>query len=104
MEWEQLLGFYQLAKLGSFTQAAEATFRTPSSLSRHVKALEKELDCRLLERIGKRELHLSPLGEKLYACCESLLTRWDSFKEELDEIKGLHKGPLRLAAPFTTIY
>ncbi len=57
-----------------------------------------------MERIGKQELHLTPVGEKLYACCESLLTRWDSFKEELDEIKGRNKGPLRLAAPFTTIY
>ncbi len=104
MEWEQLLGFYQVAKLGSLTQAAEATFRTPSSLSRQIKALEKKLDCRLLERIGKRELHLTPIGEKLYAYCESLLTGWGSFKEELDEIKGLHQGPLRLAAPFTTIY
>lgn len=62
MEWEQLLGFYQVAKLRSFTQAAEATFRTPSSLSRQVKSLEEELNCRLLERIGKRELHLTPLG------------------------------------------
>jgi len=104
MEWEQLLGFYEVAKLGSFTQAAESTFRSRSSLSRHVKALEKELDCRLMERIGKRQLHLTPLGKKLYACCESLLTTWNSFKEEFDEIKGLHKGSLRLAAPFTTIY
>jgi len=104
MEWQQLHGFYQVAKLGSFIQAAEATLRTQAALRQQVKALEKELGCRLLERIGKRQLHLTPAGEKLYVFCESLVPRWDSCKEELDEIKGLHKGPLRLAAPFTTIY
>ncbi len=40
MEWQQLLGFYQVAKLGSFTKAAAATFRTQSALSQQVKALE----------------------------------------------------------------
>jgi DNA-binding transcriptional LysR family regulator len=104
MEWQQLLGFYQVAKLGSFTRAAEATFRKQSALSQQVKALEKELDCRLLERTGKRELHLTLAGEKLYAFCESLLTIWNSCKEELDEIKGLQKGTLRCAASFSTIY
>ena len=43
MEWQQLLGFYQVAKLGSFTKAAAATFRTQSALSQQVKALEIEL-------------------------------------------------------------
>jgi DNA-binding transcriptional LysR family regulator len=104
MEWQQLLGFYQVAKLGSFARAAEATFRKQSALSQQIKALEKELDCRLLERTGKRELHLTLAGEKLYDFCESLLTNWNSCKEELDEIKGLQKGTLRCAASFSTIY
>jgi DNA-binding transcriptional LysR family regulator len=104
MEWQQLLGFYQVAKLGSFSQASKVTFFKQSALSQQVKALEAELDCRLLERVGKQQLHLTLAGEKLFAFCQSLLTIWDSCKEELDEIKGLQKGALRLAAPFTTIY
>ncbi|MEJ2071262.1 MAG: LysR family transcriptional regulator, partial [Syntrophobacterales bacterium] len=74
MEWQRLLGFYHLAKLGNFTQAAEATSRKPSVLSQQVKALEKELDCRLLERIGRQEVRLTCAGEKLYAFCQSMLT------------------------------
>jgi len=65
MEWQQLLGFYQVAKLGSFTKAAEATFRTQSALSQQVKALEDELGARLLERLGKRRLKLTVAGERL---------------------------------------
>ena len=96
MDWQQLLGFYHVAKLGNFTQAAEATSRKQSALSRQVKALEEELDCRLLERIGKRDLRLTRAGQKLYAFCESMLTTWNSCKEELDEIKELQlKSPTK---------
>jgi len=104
MEWQQLLGFYHVAKQGNFTQAAEATSRKPSVLRQQVKALEKKLDCRLLEMIGKQEVRLTRAGEKLYAFCQSMLATWNTCKEELDEIKDLQKGTLRFAAPFTTIY
>jgi DNA-binding transcriptional LysR family regulator len=104
MEWQQLLGFYQVARLGSFTRAADATFRTQSALSQQVKALEEELGCRLFERIGRRKLYLTPAGEKLRRFAETLLAGYEVLKEEIDEIKGLPKGRLRLAAPFTTLY
>ena len=104
MEWQQLLGFYQVVKLGSFTKAAEATFRTQSALSQQVKALEDELGSRLLERLGKRQLRLTPAGEKLLDFAQTLLARFETLKEELHEIKGKNQGGLRLAAPFTTLY
>jgi DNA-binding transcriptional LysR family regulator len=104
MEWQQLLGFYQVVKLGSFTKAAEATFRTQSALSQQVKALEDELGSRLLERLGKRQLRLTPAGEKLLDFAQTLLARFETLKEELHEIKGQNQGGLRLAAPFTTLY
>jgi DNA-binding transcriptional LysR family regulator len=103
MEWQQLLGFRQVAKLGSFTRAAAATFRTQSALSQQVKALEAELDCQLLERLGKRKLRLTPAGEKLLNFAESLLASLEHFKEELSDLKGLPQGRLSLAAPFTTL-
>jgi DNA-binding transcriptional LysR family regulator len=103
MEIQQLLGFHQVAKLGSFTKAAEATFRSQSALSQQVKALEEELDCRLLERLGKRRLRLTAAGEKLLAFAESLLAGLERVKEELNDLKGLPQGRLSLAAPFTTL-
>jgi DNA-binding transcriptional LysR family regulator len=104
MEWQQLLGFYQVAKLGSFTKAAEATFRTQSALSQQVKALEEELGCQLIERLAKRGLKLTPAGEKLFAFAQGVLNQWDGLKEELQTLKGRPQGPLSLAAPFTTLY
>jgi DNA-binding transcriptional LysR family regulator len=103
MEWQQLLGFRQVARLGSFTRAAAATFRTQSALSQQVKALEAELDCVLVERIGKRRLRLTPAGDQLLAFAESLLASFEALKEELNDLKGVHRGRLSLAAPFTTL-
>jgi DNA-binding transcriptional LysR family regulator len=104
MEWQQLVGFYQVAKLGSFTKAAAATFRTQSALSQQVKALEDELGSRLLERLGKRRLKLTPAGEKFFVFAQGLLAQWDRLQDELRTLQGRPQGPLSLAAPFTTLY
>jgi DNA-binding transcriptional LysR family regulator len=104
MEWHQIVGFYHVARLGNFTRAAEATFRTQSALSQQIKALEVELDCLLLERIGKRKLRLTPAGEEFFKFSEGILEKYDSLVQSLNELKGIQKGPLRIAAPFTTLY
>jgi DNA-binding transcriptional LysR family regulator len=104
MEWQQIIGFYQVAKLGSFTKAGDATFRTQSALSQQIKALERELDCVLFERIGKRKLRLTSAGERFFEFAEAILENYDCLKEDLSELQGLQKGRLRIAAPFTTLY
>jgi DNA-binding transcriptional LysR family regulator len=104
MEWRRIEGFYHTAKLGGFTKAAEVMFLTQPAVSRQVKALEEELDCTLLERIGSRRLRLTSAGEILFRYAESVLTGYEEFREELAELKGLQKGRLRMAAPFTTLY
>ncbi len=104
MEWQQIIGFYQVAKLGSFTKAGDATFRTQSALSQQIKALERELDCHLFERIGKRKLRLTSAGERFFEFAEAILENYDCLKEDLSELQGLQKGRLRIAAPFTTLY
>lgn len=104
MEWQQILGFYHVARLGNFTRAAEATFRTQSALSQQVKALEKELDCLLFERIGKRKLQLTPAGEEFLRFSEAILEKRDRLTQSLNSLRGIHKGPLKIAAPFTTLF
>jgi len=104
MEWQHIVGFHQVARQGSFTKAAEATFRSQSALSQQVKALEEELGCRLLERIGKRKLKLTEAGERFFRFTQSVLGSYDGLQEELQELQGTPTGELRLAAPFTTLY
>ncbi|HBZ56648.1 MAG TPA: LysR family transcriptional regulator [Syntrophobacteraceae bacterium] len=104
MEWQQILGFYHVARLQSFTKAGEATFRTQSALSQQIKALEMELEAPLIERIGKGRLKLTSAGESFLAFAEMVLNHYDCFKEELLELKGARKGRLTVAAPYTTLY
>ena len=104
MEWQQIVGFHQVARQNSFTRAAEATFRTQSALSQQVKALEEELGCRLLERIGRRKLRLTEAGERFFRFTRAVLSAYESLQEELLELQGAPAGELRLAAPFTTLY
>lgn len=104
MEWQQIVGFHQVARQGSFTRAAEATFRTQSALSQQVKALEVELGCKLLERIGRRKLRLTEAGERVRRFAQTVLAAYEGLQAELQELQGTPAGRLRLAAPFTTLY
>lgn len=104
MEWQQLVGFYHVARLGSFTKAAAVTYRTQSALSQQVKALEAELDCQLLERLNRKKLRLTPAGEEVRRFAETLLLGYEQLQVRLQAIQDPTAGCLRLAAPFTTIY
>jgi DNA-binding transcriptional LysR family regulator len=73
-------------------------------LTQQIKVLEEELGCQLFERIGKRSLLLTLPGEKFLLFCETVLMKHEFLLDELNEIKKLKKGLLRLAAPFTTLY
>jgi DNA-binding transcriptional LysR family regulator len=104
MEWQQIVGFYHVARLNSFTRAAEATFRTQSALSQQVKSLERELGGPLVERMGRGNLRLTPAGELLFDYCQSALDGRKHFLSELDRLRGRYAGRLCIAAPFTSFY
>jgi len=104
MEWQKLIGFYNIVKLGSFTKASEAIFRTQPALSLQIKSLENELGCKLFERIGKREIKLTLAGEKLFQYCVKMLDQEKQLMEELNRIKGSIVAHLRIAAPFFSLY
>ena len=62
------------------------------------------VDCQLFERVGKRKINLTPLGERFFSFSESLLQEYDRLIADIGEQKGLKKGRLKVAAPFTTLY
>ena len=78
--------------------------RTQSALTQQIKALEREFDCQLLERIGKRQVIVTPLGERFLKFAESLLLDYTQLREDIAEHREFKKGVLKIAAPFTTLY
>lgn len=64
MEIEHLYEFTVIAKLRSFSRAAEELCMSQSSLSKHILALERELGVPLLVR-NPRSVDLSPAGAQI---------------------------------------
>ncbi len=89
----QLKVFATVAKLGSFTQAAEGLHVRQPSVSLLIKGLERELEIKLFEKLGNK-IHLTVAGEKLLQHAEEILAKAERIKEEIDEIKGLKKGKI----------
>jgi DNA-binding transcriptional LysR family regulator len=103
MEWNQLVGFYHVALLGSYTKAAKETFRTQSALSQQIKRLEEGLGTTLFDRSGRGCVHLTASGQALFQYAQIVLSQEERFMEELAEIKGESKGFIRLTAPNGTL-
>jgi LysR family transcriptional regulator, low CO2-responsive transcriptional regulator len=52
MDFDQLETFLEVARLSSFSRAAEKRFRTQPAISAQIRALEEEVGARLLDRSG----------------------------------------------------
>ena len=55
MDFDQLVTFLEVAKLGSFSRAGQKVFRSQSAVSAQIRQLEQEYGDRLLDRSGKVE-------------------------------------------------
>ena len=85
--------FATVAKLGSFTQAAENLHIRQPSVSLLIKGLEREFGIELFGKLGNK-VRLTAAGEGLLQDAEEILTKVDEIKERMDEIKGLKKGKI----------
>ena len=67
----EMVIFYYVVQLGSFSQAAEKLGVSKSYISKHITKLESDLKSRLLNRTT-RQLSLTEAGETFYQHCQSL--------------------------------
>src|ERR1700716_3859296 len=98
MELRTLRAFVEVVRQGGFSQAAKTLFTTQSNVSKAVKLLEEELDCLLLDRIGHRST-LTEAGSVVFERALAMLTQRDDLLAELNELRGLKRGELRLGLP-----
>jgi DNA-binding transcriptional LysR family regulator len=89
MDYDQLGSFLEVAKLQSFSRAAEKLFRTQPAISGQVRLLEQECGEKLFDRSGKKVL-LTPAGEILSKYAQRML---DLHKEALQAIAELNQTP-----------
>lgn len=76
MNIEYLRYFLDVTKTKSITQAARINFISPQGMSRAMNELEKELDCKLLERFPNK-LGLTSECERLIPAAEHVIASYD---------------------------
>jgi len=99
----QLTCFDAVARLRSFTRAAEELHLTQPAVSMQVKQLEGQIGLTLTENIG-RAIHLTDAGKEVYAYARAILQELEELETVLVTLKGEGGGRLRLAAISTANY
>ena len=97
LDSRQLRTFVSLARTGSFTTTAKEVFITQSAVSHSMKALEDELGCRLLNRVGKKTT-LTLEGEQLLRHAQKIITDMSAAREALVNIGKSGETRLRVGA------
>lgn len=97
MDLHQLYVFTKVVELNSFSKAAEDIFLSQSTVSSHIHSLEKSLNVKLFDRIG-RDAVLTPYGERLYHWAQELLKLKDQALLDLNQSKSDYQGSIRLEA------
>ena len=95
MTLHQLKVFVTVARLKSFTQAAETLRIRQPSVSLLIQGLQRELGVKLFEQLGKK-VRLTRAGEELLPRAAEMLAKEVEIKEVLDDIKGLKKGKISI--------
>ena len=100
LDSRQLRAFVTLARTGSFTQTARELHVSQSAVSHSMKALEQEVGCRLLDRLGKRVL-LTQAGEHLLHHGQRILREMEVARGSLQQLGKWGRSRLRIGASIT---
>lgn len=101
--FRQLEIFEAIARLGSFTRAAEELYLTQPTISMQMKKLADYVGVPLIEQVGKK-VHLTDVGKELAQASREVFGIMDRFTMSVAERQGMKKGRLRLTAITTAAY
>lgn len=91
----QMTYLVALGREKHFGRAAEVCNVTQSTLSAGVKALERELDMRLVVR-EPRFMGFTPEGERVVEWAAQIIADYKSLRQDVEGLRGGLKGTLRL--------
>jgi DNA-binding transcriptional LysR family regulator len=88
--------FYEVAKTGSFSKAAENLFITQSAVSQRIRSLENDLETSLIIR-DRASISLTETGNKLLDYAKNLSNLENEFMGKLTDEQGLN-GVIKICA------
>jgi DNA-binding transcriptional LysR family regulator len=96
----QLRIFQAVAHHRSYSRAAEKLLISQPGVTMQVKALEHSIGLPLFEKTG-RTLHLTEAGQELLTYSERIFAAMDEARLVLEELGGLRRGSVKVAASTT---
>lgn len=100
LDLQRLNTLTEVARVGSFSKAAQTLLISQPTVWTHIHQLERELGLKLVERLGRR-IHLTPAAEQILAEVKSLLGAAKHLEQSASEARGDGAGALRLGASTT---
>jgi DNA-binding transcriptional LysR family regulator len=97
MDFDQLETFLEVARLSSFSRAAERRFRTQPAISSQIRALEEEVGAKLLDRSGGKVAVTGP-GKVFQKYAEDVLEQRRVMLVSLAEMHRVPRGELVVSA------
>ncbi len=98
MNTKALKYFVTIVEMKSFSRASEVLHVAQSALSVSIKKLELSIGLTLLHRHDKG-VQLTDEGMRLYKHAKEILQKLDDAQLEMQELRGLVKGEVRLGVP-----
>ncbi|EJF89386.1 LysR family transcriptional regulator [Bartonella tamiae] len=98
MQIRAFQAFVEIMRQNGFSAAAKTLHATQSTISKSLAQLESYYGARLIHR-GKGALQLTSEGEYVYCHALHILAEQEAIKRDLDELKGLKKGVLKIGLP-----
>ncbi|MHB8348141.1 MAG: LysR substrate-binding domain-containing protein [Acidiferrobacterales bacterium] len=92
----QLQVFEAVARLGSFTRAAEELFLAQPTVSMQLKKLADTVGMPLFDQTGIR-IRLTDTGREVYTACQEVFRAMADLEMKVADLKGVKRGRLRLS-------
>lgn len=103
LSFRQLQVFLAVYNLNSYSKAGNMLGLTQPAVSSQIRALEQATDAQLFEYIGKK-LYYTAAGKRLAQSIKHVFSELDTLKHDLDELKGIVTGELKLVGVNTAQY
>ena len=97
MDFDQLETFLEVARLSSFSRAAERRFRTQPAISSQIRGLEEEVGARLLDRSGGK-VAVTAAGKVFQKYAEDTLEQRRVVLVALAEMHRVPRGEIVVSA------
>lgn len=98
MNLDHLKTFHYVARLGSFTKAAQELFLTQPAVSLQIQHLEHFLKVTLFDRSKKKKVELTEEGRILFGYTQRLFRLFDEIQSAFQDLSELKIGHLEIAS------